>query len=358
MKFMLRNNCQSGLSLVELLVSMFISIVVFGGVVSVIQSSRARFSDEQDVSFIQENVRYALEMLTRDIRSAGNFGCADKNNAHVANLVNVSGSITDLFSEDPIIGYEGTNSVAGFPTILDQADVGSDAIILRYADIDRAVPIGSQNKGSQSCDLPGANTHDFLQGEKVAIVDASCRHIGIFENTSPDNATAANYGADSNCSAEIKVTGGDTRCTGVNTGTADRGEYANGSFLMPYIANAYYIDVSNVVPAPRAGVEPLKSLKRRVLSESGFRTEELAQGVEKMEILYGEDTNTDGIVNIFHDASSVSDWDSVVAVRLNLIFRSQSEVFDENRAVTLNGENYNDRFLRQLASSTVRMRNR
>ncbi|WP_158657876.1 PilW family protein [Agarilytica rhodophyticola] len=353
-------NRQRGLSLVELLVSMFISVVVLGGVVSVIQSSRSTLTNEQEASFIQENVRYAVEILSRDIRSAGNFGCADKNNAHVANLVD--GNISGLFSEDSIVGYEGTASTAGFPAILDQADVGSDAIILRYADSDRSVSIQSHSTGSQSFNLHGANTHDFEQGEKIAIVDISCRHIGIFENTSANNAATANYGAGSspgNCSIDIKVAGGDINCSGAGGGVVDPVGYRNGSFLMPYVANAYYIDDSNVVPSP-PGMPGIPALKRRVLSDSGFRTEELAQGVESMELLYGEDTDAtpDGIINVYRNADDVADWNNVIAVRFNLVFRSQRELFETNQLITLNGQNYNDRYLRQLASSTVQMRNR
>ncbi len=120
--------------------------------------------------------------------------------------------------------------------------------------------------------------------------------------------------------------------------------------MYPYLAHAYYIDDSNLVPG-------VPALKRTVVNSSGARSEELAQGIESLNFEYGLDFDDDGDVNSFVTADNVGDWDDVRAVRFSAILRSQTEALSEPREVTINGQTFNDRFLRQSVTSTVALRN-
>lgn len=62
---------QSGLTLVELMVALVMSLFLVGGILVVHLSSRATFLDTGQLSRIQENVRFASDYLIRDIRTAG-----------------------------------------------------------------------------------------------------------------------------------------------------------------------------------------------------------------------------------------------------------------------------------------------
>ncbi|HMW49708.1 MAG TPA: PilW family protein, partial [Cellvibrionaceae bacterium] len=98
------------------------------------------------------------------------------------------------------------------------------------------------------------------------------------------------------------------------------------------------------------------------------RSEEIAQGVEDMQLLYGVDTNADGDVNQYRTAAQMDvdgsgaidgkDWDKVKSVRISLVFRSQNPVAPSNQTQVINGVTYNDRYLRQAVNSTVVIRNR
>ena len=336
---------QRGLSLIELLVSIVIALIVISGVINVVLTSRSTFETEQEASFIQENARFALEILSRDIRMAGSAGCTANNAAWYANIVTDDG--TGLFSLDGIDGFEGTANVAGFPTALADADVGSDAIILRYADPEAASPIGSHNVASSTFGLLG--DHEIEAGDRVVVVDASCRHFGYFVASAATATQVRHEASAANCTNELYSVA-DVDCPSVS-GVSQ--PYSPGSVLMPYRVTGYFIDDSNVLPGSPA-------LKRRVYTSAGQRSEELAQGVESLEILYGVDeTGTpDGEVDVYLDADDVADWERVLSVQFTLVLRSQFELFEQNQAITLNGTNYNDRFLRQISSSTVRIRNR
>ena len=82
-----------------------------------------------------------------------------------------------------------------------------------------------------------------------------------------------------------------------------------------------------------------------------------------MQILYGEDTNTDGNADIYGLPVAVTDWSRVVSVRIGLLVRTSGE-----RGVDVNTRTYtvvpganfgpvNDRRERRLFASTIQLRN-
>ncbi len=118
---------QNGLTLIELLVSLLIASIVFGGVVAVVQTSRSNYTSEQESAFMQENTRFAIELLTRDIRMAGGLGCAKRDSVALANILgNADGAVSsdlggllDLDNATGLTGYEGS-VVENFPAAVMQ----------------------------------------------------------------------------------------------------------------------------------------------------------------------------------------------------------------------------------------------
>lgn len=107
----------------------------------------------------------------------------------------------------------------------------------------------------------------------------------------------------------------------------------------------------------------------RTLAEDDSTIAEAAivQGVENMQLLYGEDTNAaDGVTNAtkYVTAGNVTDWNSVVSVRLGLLVSSQNVISTSDDAVAyeLLGQTQiaaaNDKLRRRAYSSTVVIRNR
>lgn len=89
----------------------------------------------------------------------------------------------------------------------------------------------------------------------------------------------------------------------------------------------------------------------------------LAENVESMQLLYGEDTNDDDIVDIYRAADSVADFDKVMSVKLSLLLRSERTVAPEvdtdtysMAAATINP--VDDNYLRRTFTTVVKLRNR
>ena len=97
-------------------------------------------------------------------------------------------------------------------------------------------------------------------------------------------------------------------------------------------SNVYYILTTAGIPSlmrRRLGsfdtVDPAKYCTNATASTTqGFCVEEIAEGVEDLQLLYGVDTNTDLSADKFVAASSVTaaEWANVVSVRVNLMLRS------------------------------------
>lgn len=360
---------QSGLSVVELLVSLVISMAVVAGSVQVVVTSKKNFLDQDEVTFIQTNARFAVDLLSKDIRMAGYMGCATKESMQTANSINDDAG--GYISAHGLRGFEGATDTSGFPAdIKAEATVGTDAILVRRASEGGELDVSSHNPASAVIHVWQGQEYD--PGSTLVIADASCRNVGIFQVSGP-NSLPANHinhntgNGTKNCTKIIKgefVC--DTTCSAVSCGGYGKatGEYGPGSKVMEFVSRVYYIAESDLMPG-------MPALKRSVLNVDGLPTtssEELAVGVEDMEILYGVDSDGNGDVDQFRNASemdlngdsTVSDdeWDQVLNVKISLVFRSQNPVLPANQARTLAGKDYNDRYMRQLVNSTIKIRNR
>jgi type IV pilus assembly protein PilW len=114
------------------------------------------------------------------------------------------------------------------------------------------------------------------------------------------------------------------------------------------------------------------ALFRRQLGSTGVagNAEELVEGVEDMQILYGENTNNDASnsADRFVPADQVSDWDNVVSVRVSLLVQSiEDNLVPDGQAYTFNGVVYDgtggngalpaDGRLRRVFTATINLRN-
>jgi type IV pilus assembly protein PilW len=88
----------------------------------------------------------------------------------------------------------------------------------------------------------------------------------------------------------------------------------------------------------------------------------IAEGIEDMQLLYGVDTDTDGVANQYLAESNVTtaNWPNVVSVRITLLVNSVETVFNKSlrgceSCITFNPSASN--YLRGEFHSTVRIRN-
>ena len=67
---------QSGISLVELLIGLVLGLFLTGGAVQTFMVTKTSYRFSDSLARVQENGRFALELISRDLRMTGFFGCA------------------------------------------------------------------------------------------------------------------------------------------------------------------------------------------------------------------------------------------------------------------------------------------
>jgi hypothetical protein len=95
----------------------------------------------------------------------------------------------------------------------------------------------------------------------------------------------------------------------------------NGTYNMRYRAELYFLrPCSNKVNGKC--IDGLPTLTRLTLNGNKFTQQALVEGIEQLQFSYGVDQNGDREINLYQTASAVSDWESVISVRMSLIARS------------------------------------
>lgn len=304
-----KNN--KGFTLVELMIAIAVSSVLMLGVSQIFSSSKRTYKLNTELARTQENVRYAVEEMARDIRMAGYTGC--RNNTKTNTLA--GGTNWKFNLGKPLLGFEG--GVDTFPTEY-ASDVmpGTDSIIVLRGGSDTGVKIVTANDNAASMKV-STKDHGIEDGDIIMLSD--CSHSAIMQvvNASPGTNVNITHGTGS---------GSPGNCT-KGTGSADCSEGVNGTnynwnkdaHVVKFLATAYYIGAS------ANGLAGSRSLYRSSVDKAVAVAEELIEGVGDMQITYGYDTNGDGLANRYVTANNVTgnDFESVVSVRLGLLFQSR-----------------------------------
>ena len=352
-----------GYSLIELMVTMFIGLIILNGVFHVVLSSKRSKMDLDEISYIQDNARFAFDILGRDIRMAGYIGCAN-NVSEQVNIIN--GDAMGFLGMAGISGFDGDENTPSFPSSYRKlVKAKTDSLLIRRGESDQELLVRSHNPTTKTINL--WQDHTFKADEPLAIVDATCNFSALFTASAITSANSLSHKISrNNCNDVLK---GQYTCNDCSSGYCPRaltaGGYSAGARIMPLISNAYFIGDSTLIPG-------LPALKRQSMvtlnGQITTQTEELAIGIENIQFLYGVDTEGKGTVNEYRKANQMDvnndgyinsiDWLQVLTVKIDLLLVSQRPVFTEPQTVVFDGVNYLGLFMRQVVSTTVQIRNK
>ena len=292
-----------GLSLVELMVAMTIGLIVMAAVSTIFVDTKKNYVVQDALARLQENARFAMEMVVRDLRMAGYYGCADDVSA-ITNTVIGAGTGAAYDISNPLQGSESKSNwypLAATPVAAPSAmRAGTDAIAIRYLDRTTSVQIDAPFMPNTSAALQTAAGNGLKDGDIVFITD--CSGGAIFQITGPGDPSGGTI---------VHNTGASTP----GNSTKDLGKIFEGdSRITKYYYAMYYI-------APGASGE--FSLFRQTVGTAGVVPEELMEGIEDLQVLYGEDTvNGDRVPDVYRKADAVVNWSNVVTVRIGLLART------------------------------------
>ena len=331
-----RNGSQ-GLSLVELLVAIALGAILMAGAISLFINNRDTYKVTNELSRLQETARYALDMMVKDIRMAGYFGCADRLDTVTVNIPVPDEEIGSLwdFNLDtgagtivpPIEGMDSDVVEDGFQPSGFEVTVGSnglagevladtDAIAIRYI------------AGNMNDVAPANGTLDY---QVTANATSGSNSIITVDSTAGFASAQVAAVADCGGSDIFQISDAPTETT-VEANELSRGYKATSSpIIAPLVGVRYYIGDNG--RGPNGEVHP--SLYRTIITPGALTetNQELFEGVERMHILYGVDSDDDGAPNSYVAAgvepldagSPPTNWANVVSVRIGLVVRTVDE---------------------------------
>jgi type IV pilus assembly protein PilW len=262
---------------------------------------------------MQESARYAFEVMARSLREAGGNLCGASKVANV--LKDASSNWWSNWGEG-IHGYEGNDNSfpKAFGTGRAERVSGTDAVVVWSGTLNEGVVITDHNPTSAQFKV-NTTQHGLKDGDIVMACDNN-DHAAIFQvtNANSSNVTIVHNTGSSvspgNCS---KGLGYPTDCGSVN---GNLYTFAGNGFLAKLAAYAWYIGYNG-----RGGRSLYRLKLQNNSGAAGGTAEEVAEGVSDLQIQYLIAGNTDYV-----DASSVTDWTKVVAVRLAFTLQSLENV--------------------------------
>lgn len=313
-----------GMTLVELMVALAIGMFLMIGAITILMQGRTTFQVSETMARLQENARFALDVLEPDIRMAHYWGLTTRPNA-IEGRARQTDTASTLFSAphscgtnwhlDLELAVEGTNGTYSWdclPAFGAVAD--ADTLVIRRASQNPVVPAGG-----------------WLHLQSARVMDST-----IFEGA----AVPAGY---------IPATSQTHRL----------------------VVNGYYVatgsSLGNTVP----------SLRRKTLGAGpAFFDEEILPGVEDMQIQFGVDTDPVGSANrgvidryvnpddpiLDRTHPSYMEEAEILAVRLWLRIRAERPETGYVDTATYNYAGrevgpFNDGFRRVVVSKTIYLRN-
>lgn len=349
----LSRGAQRGVSLIELMIAMTLGLAIVAAVGYVYVSGTTGYRVQDNQSRMQEDARFIIETVSRDVRMAGYFGCARNDLAGRFGFVEVRASkpVMTLETDWLVVGgvdnknderfLDPSNFVRGFSAAASNASLAlpnyaklsgslqpnTDVLLVIRAGEEQSalvpvldsngIPSAAQSNIAQP--LPGVSDSD-----NVTLVKSNCEVAKIIKPTFRVIRNGAGVAASLNTdNATNRV---------VNDGSADEDTrpITQGVVSM-FLPSIFYV-------AKPASAGKLPSLKRVSIGQNdplnygGWALnggQIVASGVETFQTSYivstdiGSATATSQEVSLTDMESTPANWPNVTAVRVRFTMMSQ-----------------------------------
>lgn len=333
---------QLGLSLIELMIAITLSLLLIAGVLQIFLSSKQTYSTNTALARVQESGRFAMSFLTQDIRNIGYKGqCLGD---PVSHLINESSGLWTLTA--PVEGWNDIGTDDSKPSHVTGTPVpGTDMLMVKLAagasDFWATGNSASNTQITTSTpDSAGQVRPTVAVSRRAILLVSDAVKCDLFQNSATTNAAFVTKG---------------TGATN-NNKTGNWSIAFNGNIEILPLQNAtYFIRTNNGRPP---------SLVRERLGVTStsptWILEELVEGIQDMQLSYGI-AGANQQVTDYVDADEVTNWDNVVSVRVNLLaVSSDTNVVPEDQVIAFNGADVtiSNRRLAQVFTTTIGIRNR
>lgn len=381
------------------MVAVTIGLIILVSVSAIFITSKKSYSVQDRLARLQENARFAMQYIMKDVRMAGYYGClTDFEIGTVANPGTVTSSL------NPVPGV--SSFVMNLP--IEGLKAGTSTW---YPSLNTSMPTGTTTVTSKESACPGTVGSRCTNTDAIAVLIANPS-----ETANPSLAPPYDYPHGLDITADMAD---ETSPVTVAATTLIK---VNDVITISDCSNADVFQVTGITssggnsvlehavssPAPGApgnstdklghqyrpsGGKLIKFVHRRYYIGTGssglpalFRDgtegqQEIVEGIENMQILYGVDTDADGVPNVYLKANDalinsvinpadplITYWSRVVSVRVGILamtVNDKAESTDtDSAAYDVDGDGATDftapgdRNKRRVFLSTVMLRNK
>lgn len=310
---------QSGLTLIELLISMGLGITISAGVASIYMESVRNYTQNEEIARLQENGRYALKFLRREISMAGFF----------AGHSNIP---TTVVGTDCQAGVDWVTDTSSPIELLNDFDsdietIQSTTLTCVGSSLQADTDLISIKRFADSYTLRDGSWNDG-----VAAADGSQWYIRTNNSGNPS-----------------WVYGDITEADATEGSAVDYWEYYSGVFFI----RDHSEDEGDEIP----------SLCASRLQANAMQINCLVEGIEDMQLEFGIDNDEDGVPDQFVSDPSAAEIEESVAIRAYLLVRAVNKdyAYTNTKTYRLGSKEiaaFNDNYYRRVFSTTVVLQNR
>jgi len=280
-----------GFSLIELMVGIALGLLLLIGLTAMFVASSRSFSETERASRQIENGRYALDLLSEDIRHAGFYGEASTFGALApvgAPPDPCSTTLATLRTALPV-PVQGVDFVPGnadpsgkLPSCIPDHVAGTDVLVIRRA---------------RTTSIPAAS----------AVANGFYTQINFCPADTPTSFQLASSGF-----------------------TLTQSDCVTASPIRQFMTNIYFVSPCSIGTGTGGACQVsdplLPTLKRMELRPAGWTVVPLVEGIENLQLEYGLDTDApaDGSANSYTaaPANTGTAWATAVAIRVHVLARN------------------------------------
>lgn len=288
---------QGGLSMVELMVAITISLLLLAGVIQIFQASRQTYTMQDGISRLQENARYVLGRLSEEISASGYLGCMESFNQDAIsnNLVN------------QVNGYDYANPISA------DNNTGFDATDVLYVRFGSSggIPLVSGFDATSTQLVLNDTDPAYNQLEQYDIMTVGdCDGVSIFMVTNDPESSGGIIQFQSGIVAPSGPNAGQANIAGVFDAPSIAPNAAVGS-----MASAFKTTSNTYLVGPSFSGNGNGLFVNAIAADN-----ELIQGVEDFQVRLGvnDDTTLGADRYVEPNDLAAADWNNVVSVRIDL----------------------------------------
>ena len=315
-----------GFTLIELLIALVLGLTLSGAITKIYLQNNASMQQDEQIARLQENARYALKLLSREIGMAGFAGGAPDLSALTPAVI-ATGCAHDTWSLDLTTPLDFIND----------AETGS--------------AMATEAGVAITCSAP-----DGLLDETDVI---SIKRTA--DRATLENGTLASNVASTDNQWYLRLSDNRSNKNWINVASGAAIESTDASAGSDVDYWAFFHKIYYLRNVDDSG-EEVPTLCAQVLLGSSLSEECYVDGIENIQIELGLDLDGDSTPDIFKSNPTTAEMADTVVVRLYLLARSPNEIngYTNNKTYYLGSttiDNPDDGFFRRVYSTTIQIKN-